>query len=98
MKIYVAGKVTGEKVGDVFSKFNAVAYRIRQKGHQAINPMEICSPAWSWERCMKECLLHLVECDALYLLSDWQWSKGARLEKEVAEGLGLPILKKINQL
>lgn len=98
MKIYIAGKITGEKQGDVFTKFNTAAFQIKRKGHEVVNPLELCSGTWSWEECMKVCLEHLITCDAIFILSDWMLSKGARLEYEVATGLGMPVYRKINQI
>jgi len=98
MKIYIAGKITGEPQGDVFTKFNTAAYRIKQKGHEIVNPLDLCSSSWEWEECMKVCIEQLITCDAIYLLPDWALSKGARLEHEIASGLGLKIIRKLNQL
>jgi hypothetical protein len=98
MKIYIAGKITGEKQGDVFEKFNAAAYRIRRKGHEVVNPLDFCKQNWSWEQCMKVCIEQLITCDAIFMLPDWSRSNGARLEHEVATGLGLAIYRKINEL
>ena len=33
----------------------------------------------------------LVSCDAIYMLSKWEDSKGAKIEKYVAEELGLKV-------
>lgn len=98
MKIYIAGKVTGLPAGEVFAKFNTVAYQLKRKGLDVVNPLDLCSTAWSWERCMHECLRNMLDCDAVFLLPDWQYSRGARLEKEVAEGVGMTIYTKIKDI
>lgn len=35
---------------------------------------------------------YLLECDAIYLLDSWKYSKGARAEKAIAEWLELEII------
>lgn len=47
MKVYIAGKVTGEKIGDVFVKFAAASYQFQRKGHEVVNPLRITSQSWS---------------------------------------------------
>lgn len=48
---------------------------------------------------MKTSLLLMVSmCDALFLLDDWEHSKAARLERQVAKGLGMPIFRSISEM
>lgn len=42
---------------------------------------------------MKADIKLLMDCDAIYLLKGWEDSKGARIEKELAESLGYRIIK-----
>lgn len=33
----------------------------------------------------------LKRCDAIYMMKDWRWSKGAKMEHNLAEQLGLEV-------
>lgn len=92
MKVYIAGKVTGEKIGDVFVKFAAASYQFQRKGHEVVNPLRITSQSWSWEKCMKVCINALTGCDAIFMLKDWKESKGAKFEHQTAEVCGIKII------
>lgn len=41
---------------------------------------------------MEICINGLLECDAIYLLKDWQQSEGATLEATIAKSLGMEII------
>ena len=92
MKIYIAGKVTGENLGKVFVKFNVTEAILIKRGHEVINPMRITSQRWSWEQCMKACINQLITCNAIYMLKDWNDSRGAKIEHELAKIYGLKII------
>jgi hypothetical protein len=92
MRIYIAGKVTGEDLGKVFVKFNAPEAAMIKRGHEVVNPMRITSQRWSWERCMKVCIDNLLTCNAIYMLNDWKDSRGAKIEHELAKIYGLKIM------
>lgn len=42
---------------------------------------------------MKTCIEMLLECDAIYLLADWQDSKGALIEAQIAVACGMEVIK-----
>jgi hypothetical protein len=85
MKIYIAGKVTGEEIGKVFLKFSIAEFVFKNRKHEVVNPMRITSQSWTWEQCMKACIDQLLTCDVIYMLNDWQTSKGATLEHQIAK-------------
>lgn len=91
MKVYISGKVTGLPFGDVFAKFGAAEYWLKQQGLEVVNPLRLCSNSWSWEKCMRVCMAALTDCDALCTLPDWTDSKGAQVEYFVACHLGMRI-------
>ena len=43
------------------------------------------------DKIMKLCIKALAGCDAIYLCHDWQDSKGATIEKQVADLLNIPV-------
>lgn len=92
MKIYIAGKVSGEPIAECTMKFGAAQKEIEAKGHEAVNPLAVVND-WkaTWETAMRKCLKTLMDCDAIYLLDDFIDSPGARFEKEIALRLGMPI-------
>ena len=40
---------------------------------------------------MKADIRLLLDCDAIYMLANWELSNGATLEREIAKGLGLTV-------
>lgn len=90
--VYIAGKVTGEDVKSCKEKFAKAEFLLKRKGYQTINPLRLCPPNANWENAMKMCIRKLSECDAIYLLTDWEESRGAKVEHYVAEQFGLKFI------
>lgn len=88
-RIYIAGPMTGLPELN-FPAFHTAAVALRTLGHDAVNPAEInADPNAEWLACMRADLAQLVTCDAVYMLPGWEDSRGAKLEHDVACGLGL---------
>ncbi|MDR0206662.1 MAG: DUF4406 domain-containing protein [Bacteroidales bacterium] len=92
MKVYLAGKISGLNYTDIFVKFNAAEFLLKQAGYTVVNPIRLVSQDWLWEKCMKVCIGGLVQCDAIYLLPDWAESRGAKLEYHIAQELKLKLI------
>lgn len=94
MKIYIAGKITGCNAFEAEQKFAKAEMDLKAAGHRPVNPMAKVSEQYnySWADYMKEDIPLLLVCDAIYLLPDWNESKGARLEKHIAEELGMNLI------
>lgn len=88
MIIYLAGKITGDP--DYRRKFSAAAYRMRREGHTVINPARLPEGLTAADY-MRICTAMLEAADAIALLPDWQDSRGARIEKELAEYTGKAV-------
>jgi hypothetical protein len=93
--IYISGPVTENKDAalDFFGAEESLInyYRIRAVV-KIINPMSICTKEWSWRRRMFCCLWHLItRADIVWMIPDWQYSRGARIEFAVAVLFGKEI-------
>lgn len=95
MKVYVAGKVSGEDRTMCYNKFRNAEKLMESRGFQAVNPIRLVGN-WEtdWTTAMKICLRALLDCDGIYLLPDWQESAGAVMEYQMAEALGIKIVNK----
>ena len=93
MIAYLSGPMTGLP-GQNYAAFQAAAERLRSQGVQVISPHEIIPPGagpWSWEAHMRVDLAALLTADVIVLLPGWEGSRGAQLEKTVAEAIGTPV-------
>lgn len=87
MKVYIAGKVTGETPYAVMVKFGRAETRLRAMGFEPVNPVTLCREAGAteWIECMELCTAELKKCGAVLLLDDWRESNGARIERMIAD-------------
>lgn len=100
MKLFISGKITGEPIHDCIWKFEEVENDVNKgwislgiKIKDVVNPLYIAGVHFgiSHEEAMRICFEELETCDAIYMLSDWKESKGARMEHEKAKELGIKI-------
>ena len=101
-RIYIAGKISGEKEEDYALKFNKAQKSIEKHGYFAVNPVSLVqnhlliyypfsklTSKEIWTIAMQVCIKELVDCDCILLLDDWQESKGAMIEQKLAQDLGI---------
>ena len=96
MKIYIAGKITGEMPYNYWHKFGYTATKLKEKGHRVINPVvlndSLDKAGFSYEDMMAMCFRAIDICDAVYMLEDWHDSPGAKREHEYAINSGKEIV------
>lgn len=99
MKIYIAGKVTGEPIAECTMKFGLAQKQIELIGHMAINPLQIVND-WKtpWQTAMRMCITALMTADAVLFLPDAKYSKGALLEEFIAQSMGLKTFYQIQTI
>lgn len=90
-KIYISGQITGLPVAEYVEKFSQAEAELQTKGYEVINPLRHEKAGSRWHEQMKTDIRLLLDCDAIYMLSNWERSAGAGLELYIAEGLGLII-------
>jgi nucleoside 2-deoxyribosyltransferase len=92
MKVYIAGKITGNP--DYQEQFKAAEKELTIAGHKVMNPA-ILPEGFKHEEYMHICLAMIDICEAVYFLSNWRESSGACIEYGYAKGLGKEILHHI---
>ena len=114
-KMYVSGPITGNSTCE--KDFEDATKILSSEGYDVVNPMLICPPEklkfdhqreqaenrGNWNYYMREAIKKLVICDEIYMLRGWASSKGAVLERHIAQELNMPVryqeaeeLKKLN--
>lgn len=69
--------------------------KLEQQGYEVINPALVNSnlpETTTWEQYMEMSILMLNMCDSIFLLKDWQDSKGAKWEYEHALDKGKTVI------
>lgn len=74
-----------------FPLFNKIAEELRQRHHEVLNPAEldpeIVPGTWTWEQYLKRDIVAMMEYNTLVLLPEWESSRGARVELNLADVL-----------
>lgn len=91
--IYIAGKITGERVSDCYEKFKRGSLEAEEiSGMKAINPLELAVEfGMPYKECIGISFEALKKCKAIYMLDDWRKSNGAIVEHRYAENNNLEI-------
>jgi len=97
MIVYISGPMTGVEDGNK-AAFLKAWKKIHDKGDIPISPVDIgrrlestiTSRNPEWEEYMRADIKALMGCDAIMMLEGWRGSKGATIEKELADKLGIP--------
>ncbi|MDZ5602549.1 DUF4406 domain-containing protein [Pseudomonas sp. RP23018S] len=90
-RVYISGPMTGLPEFN-YPAFNAAASELRAAGAHVENPAENPTPpCGSWLGYMRLAVEQVSRCDYVVTLPGWDESRGARVEVELARGLGLPV-------
>lgn len=91
-KIYISGQISGLTPDEYAPLFFTAETRLKAQGYDVINPLNNgVSPSEEWREQMKADIRLLLECDAIFMLSNWELSTGATLERDIARSLGLRV-------
>ena len=106
MRIYIAGVISRgatlsrEEVISNIAQFDEAAARLRAEGHEPVNPVDLHDvrptdePTVTkelWNRRLRVDIAALLTCDAIYLLPGWEDSRGACLERYIAEQFDMEV-------
>ena len=91
--VFISGKITGLPVDECIAKFAEAEKELRIHGYEPVNPMTLVgNPDMPWAEAMDITIKAVEECNAIYMLSDWRKSPGAKLEYTHANYIGRQIL------
>lgn len=93
MKIYIAGKITGEPLEACKQKFDVAEKLLQQTGANPVNPFKLGIPShFTFEESKPHNFKALRHCQAIYMLPCWKNSPGAKEELNEAMRLKMNIL------
>lgn len=88
-KAFISGAISG-RIDNYKSYFDEAVDHFREIYIESYNPsiIDIKTP---WEVAMEETLSQLRKCDFMYVLKNWEDSKGVKIEIAQAKELDIPI-------
>lgn len=89
-RIYISGPVTDNT--RYREQFGAAERLLRIKGWKVCNPVKHEKDGNEWSYYIRKDIRKLLKCDAIYMMRGWSKSKGARLERILADSLGMRIV------
>lgn len=91
MIVYLSGPMSGYEEFN-FPEFHKAAKGLRDKGYKVISPAEIKQTSTTWEDCMRQDIKQLMDAHAVAVLPNWEKSRGASIEVNLAKSLGMQIM------
>jgi hypothetical protein len=91
-KIYISGKISRIE-NEASIHFQRAEIQLELQGFKPVNPMKLNHDHdKSWSSFMRVDIKALCECESIYMLKNWQESKGAKMEKDIATELGMLVI------
>jgi nucleoside 2-deoxyribosyltransferase len=99
LKVYIAGPMTGYEEFN-FPAFYAAAQAWTDAGWEAVNPAEATDgdTTLDYRWYLRQDIKLLVDCDAIAMLEGYEASKGAMLELNIAQALGLRVFNAMHPI
>lgn len=92
-KCYIAGKISDLPLREYIHNFTEAKKEVEDLGFIPISPTDLPhSHDKTWLSYMREDLKALLSCDAIYMLSNWESSTGAKIEFNLAYELGIKVI------
>lgn len=93
MKVYISGKITGLDYEEAVKLFSQAEDYLLSIGMEPVNPLKNGLPiSASWVNHMVRDIEMLMGCEAIYLLTNWFESRGARIERNIAVEMGMDVM------
>lgn len=93
MKVYISGRITDLPFDEAKQAFDKAEQSLKEQGYSVVNPIKNgLDNSASWAEHMREDLKMMLDCDTIYMLRGYELSRGAMIEKNLAESLGFRVL------
>lgn len=100
-RIFISGKITGLNYRQAEKNFqDAESYLIKKFDNiEVVNPMREVpyEKGKTWHQYMLEDIKLLFDCDSIFMLDNWEDSKGARIECGIAREMSKNIIFQSNE-
>lgn len=95
-KVFISGAISSRSYEEACKQFKDAQLILENWGYEVENPMEATEhlnpQKTSWQTYMRSSITQLMKCDYIYMLHGWERSKGANIEKKIAEKLDISAL------
>ena len=91
--VYISGAITGLPKEEYTYNFEHAAFIVTLAGFKAVSPLKIKPLFKTWFWYMVSDIAVLCFCDCVYFLDNFESSRGARIERKVAEFLRKRIIE-----
>jgi hypothetical protein len=92
--VFIAGQVSGLRREHALNNFKDAEQLLHDKGYNSINPLSFTPHICSWSIAIRISTSYMFShCNKIYLLNNWEVSKGARIQKSLADALGFSIIQ-----
>nr|DAO64651.1 MAG TPA: CMP/hydroxymethyl CMP hydrolase [Caudoviricetes sp.] len=92
-KVYISGAIAHYDMNERKEAFSRAEEKLMAQGYDPVNPFKNGLPDEAhWRAHMRADIALLLACDYIYMLKDWELSKGAKLELDVASSCGIKVL------
>lgn len=88
--IFISGAITG--VEGYRNIFAAAEQRLREQDCTVLNPAVLPPSGMAWEAYLRITKAMVREADIVYVLKNWEYSRGVKEELALAESLGKEII------
>lgn len=96
-KVYISGPIAHYDLKERKNIFKQVEILLSKMGFDPVNPFNNGVPDDAhWRDHMRADIALLLDCDCIYLMKGWEYSKGCKLELDVASSCGIPILNELS--
>ena len=92
LTVYISGQVTGLPYKQAEHNFAEAAAYLYSCNHNPVNPLKIATETDDARTAMAKLLPEMLKCDAIYMLKDWIYSEGAKVELALAKYVGMHVI------